>query len=79
MARALVHRRLSTPSIKREMTRHSTVDCSRIVTAKKCTKKCDAHAKLLFCLIKLLVFFDVLIAIAVVVEKSSLFSRMRAC
>ena len=77
---ALVHRRLSTPSIKRDMTRHFPVDCSRIMTAKKYTKKCDARAKLLVCLIKLLVFFfDVLIAIAVVVAKVPCFQRMRAC
>ena len=30
---------------------------SPAVTAKKCTTKCDARAKLLFCLVKLLLFF----------------------
>ena len=32
----------------------------RAVTAKKCTKKCDARAKLYFHLLKLFSFFDVL-------------------
>ena len=35
--------------------------------AKKCSKKCDARAELLFCLLNLL-FFDVPVAIAVVVS-----------
>ena len=37
--------------------------CSRATTAKKCTKKSDARAKLLFCYR----FFAVLVAVAVVV------------
>ena len=33
---------------------------SRAVTAKKCTNKCDARAKLYFYLLNLFSFFDVL-------------------
>ena len=36
--------------------RHFHVHGSFAVTAKKCTKKSDARAKLLFCLVKLLLF-----------------------
>ena len=43
---------LFTSSIKREI-RHFHV-VSRAKTGKKCTKKCDAHAKLLFCLLNIL-------------------------
>ena len=46
--------RLFTPSIKREI-RHFLV-VYRAVTAKKCTKKRDARAELLFCLFNLLLF-----------------------
>ena len=38
------------------------------MTAKKCTKKCAARAKLLFCLSNLLLF-EVAAAVAVVVAK----------
>ena len=41
--------------------------CSRAATVKKCTKKHDARAKLLFCLLNLLRFFSVLVDVAVVV------------
>ena len=41
---------------------------SRARTVKKCTKKRDARAKLLFWVINLLLF-DVLVAVAVVVAK----------
>ena len=37
---------------------------SRAKRAKKCTKKCDARAKLLFCLLNLFFLFDVLVAVA---------------
>ena len=37
---------------------------NRAKTAKKCAKKCDARATLLFCLLDLLFFFDVLVAVA---------------
>ena len=37
------------------------------VQAKKCTKKRDARAKLLFCKDKPIAFFTVLVAVAVVV------------
>ena len=47
--------RLFTPSIKREI-RHFPV-VYRAVTAKKCTKKRDARAELLFCLFNLLLFW----------------------
>ena len=36
----------------------------RAKTGKKCTKKCEARAKLLFCLIKPIVFSDILVAVA---------------
>ena len=39
---------------------------SRAGTATKCTKKCDARAKLLFCQLNL-VLFDVAVAVAVTV------------
>ena len=39
---------------------------SRARTVKKCTKKRDARAKLLFCVIN----FDVLVAVALVVAKA---------
>ena len=39
---------------------------SRAKTGKKCTKKRDARANLLFCLLNLLGFFDVLVAVRVV-------------
>ena len=42
---------------------------SRAKTGKKCTKKCDARAKLLFCLLNLL-FFNVLVAVRVVGSQS---------
>ena len=42
---------------------------SRAVTAKKCTKKCNARVELLFWLLSLL-FIDVLVAVAVVVAKT---------
>ena len=35
--------------------------------AKKCTKKCDAHAKLLFCQSKPIVFSPTLLAVVVAV------------
>ena len=41
--------------------------CSRAATVKKCAKKHDARAKLLFCLLNLLRFFSVLVDVAVVV------------
>ena len=44
---------------------------------KKCTKKRDARAKLLFCVINLLVFLDVLAAVAVVVAKAPYTQRAR--
>ena len=37
---------------------------SRAKTAKKCSKKCDARAKLLFCFLNPLVLFEVLVAVA---------------
>ena len=40
---------------------------SRAMTAKKCTKKCDAHAKLLFCQSKPTVFLPTLVAVVVAV------------
>ena len=40
---------------------------SSVVKAKKCTKKRDARAELLFCLLNLL-FFDVPVAVVVVVS-----------
>ena len=40
---------------------------SPATTAKKGTKKRDAGAKLLFCFSKLIAFFTVLVAVAVVV------------
>ena len=44
---------------------------SRAVTAKKCTKKSNARAVLLFWLLSLLLlFFDVLVAVAVIVAKA---------
>ena len=39
---------------------------SRATTAKECTNKRDAHAKLLFCLSKRVLKFPVLVAVAVV-------------
>ena len=42
---------------------------SRAVTAKKYTKKCNARAELLFWLQNLLLFFDVLAAVAVALLK----------
>ena len=47
---------------------------SRVVTAKKCNKKCNARAELLFWLLSLL-FFDVFVAITVVVAKTPLFAE----
>ena len=47
-------RRLFTSSIKRKIRYFHVVVCS---DDKKSTKKCDAHAKLLFCLINLLLFW----------------------
>ena len=44
--------------------------CSRAATVKKCTKKHDARAKLLFCLLNLLRFFSVLVDVAVVVAEA---------
>ena len=45
--------------------------CSRAATVKKCTKKHDARAKLLFCLLNLQLyctaFFSILVDVAVVV------------
>ena len=41
--------------------------CSRAAKVKKCAKKHDARAKLLFCLLNLLRFFSVLVDVAVVV------------
>ena len=43
---------------------------SRARKVKKCTKKRDARRKLLFCVISLCFFFDVLVAVAVVVAKT---------
>ena len=40
---------------------------SRAMMAKKCTKKCDAHAKLLFCQSKPTVFLPTLVAVVVAV------------
>ena len=40
---------------------------SRAVTVKKCTKRRDARAELLFCVVNLLLFFAVLFDVAVVV------------
>ena len=40
---------------------------SCVVKAKKCTKKCDARAELLFCSFNLL-FFDVPVTVVVVVS-----------
>ena len=37
---------------------------NRAKTAKKCAKKCDARATLLFCLLNVLLFFDGLVAVA---------------
>ena len=48
-------RRLCTSSVQREIRPVSRR--SRAVTAKKCTKKCDAHAKLLFWLLHLFAFW----------------------
>ena len=45
------------------------------MTATKCTEKRDARAKLLFYLLSLLVFFAVLVAVAVVVAKAPYFNR----
>ena len=39
------------------------------MTVKKCTKKRDARAKLLFCQSKPIVFFAVLVAVSVVVAE----------
>ena len=50
---------------------------SRAKTGKKCTKKCDVRAKLLFCLLKLL-FVDVLVAVRVVESVKSLLSLVEA-
>ena len=36
--------------------------CSRVTTAEKCTKKCDACAKLLFCLSKRIAFLPFLLS-----------------
>ena len=44
---------------------------SRAVKAKKCTKKRDARAKLLFANLNLLGFFAVLVAVADVVASAS--------
>ena len=44
---------------------------------KKCTKKRDARAKLLFCVLNLLFFLDVLAAVAVVVAKAPYTQRAR--
>ena len=41
---------------------------SRAVTAKKCTKKRDARAELLFCPDSTNCFFEVLVVVAVVVS-----------
>ena len=49
-----IRRRLFTSRIKREISHFHVY--SRVVTAKKCTKKCDARVKLLFCFINLLLF-----------------------
>ena len=58
-----IRRRLLTSSIKLAI-RHSRR--SRARTVKKCTKKRDARAKLLFYVINLLLFLDVLVAVVVV-------------
>ena len=51
-----VSRRLFTSSFKREIRKfHVVVHVKE--TAKKCNKKCDAGAKLLFCLLNLLLFW----------------------
>ena len=36
--------------------------CSHVVKAKKCTKMCDAHAKLLFCQSKPIAFLPFLLS-----------------
>ena len=57
--------------------RHSRTWSFHVVlqrTAKKCTKICNARARLLFCSLNLL-FGDVLVAVVVVVCLSSLFSQ----
>ena len=51
-------------SVKPEIRRFHVVVVQK--RAKKCTKKRDARAKLLFCLLKLPVVSDVLVAVRVV-------------
>ena len=55
---------LFTSSIKREISHFKVVVVQK--RAKKCTKNRDARARLLFCLLKPIVFFDVLVAVRVV-------------
>ena len=42
--------------VNREKGYYEILHPSRTVTAKKCAKKCDTGAKLLFCLLNLLLF-----------------------
>ena len=56
---------------------------SRAKTARKCTEKCEARAKLLFFLLNLL-FFDFLVAIAsldrkVPIDRNALTDRTALC
>ena len=57
-------RHLFTYPIKREIRHFHVVVVQK--RAKKCTKNRDARARLLFCLLKPIVFFDVLVAVRVV-------------
>ena len=55
------------PSLTKPEIRDALSRCSRAMTAKKCTKKRDARAKLLFCYHTPIAFSAVLVAVAVVV------------
>ena len=52
---------------------------NRAKTAKKCAKKCDARATLLFCLLNLLFFFDVLVAVASSDLTAPIVSSLSSC
>ena len=52
---------------------------NRAKTAKKCVKKCDARATLLFCLLNLLFFFDVLVAVASSDLTAPIVSSLSSC
>ena len=56
----------------------SSIKRSDALMTKKCTKKCDARAELLFCRSNL-VLFDVLVAVALVAAKAPYKLHLFSC